>query len=198
MNAIAQSRPLVILTAPSGAGKTTIARALSERLPILCVSVSATTRAPRPGEIEGRDYYFLSCEEFERNIAAGAFLEYEMVYAGKYYGTLHRELERIWQRQQCPLRVVDVVGATALKKQFGKRALSIFIRPPSLQELEKRLEQRGTETAVTLSERVKKAEKELAFASRFDHTVVNDSLPHALDQIVSLIQDFLSAPGAAT
>jgi guanylate kinase len=144
------------------------------------------------GEIEGQDYYFLSLEEFEQNIAAGAFLEYEMVYAGKYYGTLHRELERIWQQQKCPLRVVDVVGAAALKKQFGERALSIFIRPPSLQELEKRLGQRGTETATALSERIQKAEKEMEFASRFDHTVVNDSLSHAVNHIVSLIQDFLS------
>lgn len=192
MSSIAQARPLVILTAPSGAGKTTIARVLPERLSVLSVSVSATTRPPRMGEIEGQDYYFLSLEEFEQHIATGAFLEYEMVYAGKYYGTLHRELERIWQQRKCPLRVVDVVGAAALKKRFGERALSIFIRPPSLQELEKRLGQRGTETATALSERILKAEKEMEFASRFDYTVVNDSLPHAVDQIVSLIQDFLS------
>lgn len=192
MTAIAKARPLVILTAPSGAGKTTIARMLPERLPTLCVSVSATTRPPRPGETEGKDYYFLSLEAFEQQIAAGAFLEYEMVYAGKYYGTLHRELARIWQQQQCPLRVVDVIGAATLKAQFADRALSIFIRPPSLEELEKRLETRGTETAAALSERVSKAEKEMQFASRFDHVVVNDSLPRALDETVQLIREFLS------
>jgi guanylate kinase len=184
---------LVILTAPSGAGKTTIAQALAGEIPELSFSVSATTRAPRAGEVAGRDYYFMPAEEFEQKIEAGAFLEYEMVYAGKYYGTLSSELDRIWHAGQFPLRVVDVIGALDLKAKFGDRALSIFIQPPSIAVLEERLKERGTENHRTLEERITKAHTEMEFASRFDHVIVNDRLGHAVQQIAALVRRFIGA-----
>lgn len=182
---------MIILTAPSGAGKTTMAAALLRRLPVLAFSVSATTRAPRAGEQDGRDYYFLSVDAFRQKIAEGAFLEYEMVYEGKYYGTLYAELERIWRQGRCPLRVVDVTGALALKEKFGPEALSIFIQPPSLASLKERLTGRGTEDPGSLEERLGKAAREMEAAPLFDHAVVNDELPRALAEAEALITAYL-------
>lgn len=184
-------KKLIILTAPSGAGKTTIAHELLKQMPELSFSVSATTRAPRRGEVEGTDYYFLNPDEFRQRIAARDFLEYEMVYEGKYYGTLYSELERIWRQNKFPLRVVDVAGALALKEKFGGKALSIFIQPPSLASLKSRLDSRGTEDPQALKERLEKAGLEIQFATRFDHTVVNDSLDHAVQLASQLIRQFL-------
>lgn len=186
---------LVILTAPSGAGKTTIAAGLIAALPYLRFSVSATTRDPRPGETEGRDYYFISVPAFEKKIAAGDFLEYEMVYKGKYYGTLSSELDRIWSMGCIPLRVVDVAGALELKEKFGDRALCIFIRPPSLAILEERLRERGTEDARTLEERVIKGHAEMQFAGRCDEVVVNDRLEDAVAEASALVSRFISRHG---
>lgn len=184
-------KKLFILTAPSGAGKTTIAHRLLGVLPELCFSISATTRAPRRGEVAGRDYYFLNVADFEDKIARGAFEEYEMVYQGKYYGTLREELERIWEQGRFPLRVVDVVGALSLKEQFGDKALSVFISPPSLEVLERRLSARGTEDTHSLAERMQKATHEITFSSRFDWVVVNDDLNDSVEQIVTIFRDFV-------
>ena len=185
------SGKLLILTAPSGAGKTTIAHRLLAELPELSFSISATTRAPRPGEVPGRDYYFLSVAEFEHRISRGAFVEYEMVYAGKYYGTLEEELVRIWDEGRFPLRVVDVVGALTLKERFGDQAVSVFISPPSLEVLEKRLYTRGTEDEASLRERVHKAEHEMNYLTRFDRVVVNDELEESVAQVAAIFRDFM-------
>jgi guanylate kinase len=182
---------LVILTAPSGAGKTTIAAGLIKAMPVLRFSVSATTRAPRPGEQDGHDYYFMTVAAFEEKIAAGAFVEYEMVYRGKYYGTLSSELDRIWALGGIPLRVVDVAGALELKKKFGDEALCIFIQPPSLHVLEERLRERGTEDARTLQERVVKGHAEMQFATSCDDIVVNDRLEDAVAEASALISRFI-------
>jgi guanylate kinase len=185
------SGKLLILTAPSGAGKTTIAHRLLAELPELCFSISATTRAPRPGEVPGRDYYFLSVAEFEHRISRGAFVEYEMVYEGKYYGTLEEELVRIWEKGRFPLRVVDVVGALTLQERFGKKAVSVFISPPSLEVLEKRLHARGTEDEASLRERVHKAQDEMTYLTRFDRVVVNDELEESVAQVAAIFRDFM-------
>lgn len=182
---------LIILTAPSGAGKTTIAHELLRRMPELTFSVSVTTRPPRAGEIDGKDYYFVSVDEFKQKIAEGAFLEYEMVYEGKYYGTLYSELERIWQQHKYPLRVVDVVGAMDLKKLFDCNALSIFIKPPSHEILEKRLLLRNTDNAFALAERLKRAEVEMQYEKDFEHLVINNDLETAVEEVVELISKFI-------
>lgn len=188
---MADSHRLIILTAPSGAGKTTIAHAVIKALPMLGFTISATTRAPRAGEVNGKDYYFLSIPDFERKISEQAFIEYEMVYAGKYYGTLYSELERIWQQGKTPLRVIDVVGAAELKKKFSTRALSIFIHPPSTEALHKRLQLRGTENREALEERLKRANMEMKFASQFDQIIINDILDEAILQTQKSILSFL-------
>lgn len=182
---------LIILTAPSGAGKTTIAHELLRRMPELTFSISVTTRPPRAGEIEGKDYYFVSVGEFKQKIAEGAFLEYEMVYEGKYYGTLYSELERIWQQHKYPLRVVDVVGAMDLKKFFGQNALSVFIKPPSYEILEQRLLLRNTDNAFALVERLKRAEIEMQYEKNFEHVILNNDLKTAVEEVVGLINEFI-------
>lgn len=182
---------LIILTAPSGAGKTTIAHALIRAVPALGFTISATTRPPREGEVDGKDYYFLSVGDFEQKISAGAFIEYEMVYEGKYYGTLYSELERIWQQGKTPLRVVDVVGAVDLKKQFSDRALAVFIAPPSTEALHERLQRRGTENSEALEERLKRANMEMECASQFDRIIVNDVLERAVQQVEKEVRNFL-------
>ena len=185
------SGKLLILTAPSGAGKTTIAHRLLAELPELSFSISATTRAPRKGEVPGRDYYFLSVTEFERRISRGEFVEYEMVYEGKYYGTLEQELVRIWKEGRFPLRVVDVVGALTLQERFGEKAESVFISPPSLEVLESRLHTRGTEDEASLRERVRKAQDEMTFLTRFDRVVVNDDLDESVRQVATIFRKFM-------
>lgn len=184
---------IVIITAPSGAGKTTIARGLLVRFPELALSVSVTTRSPRKGEVDGKDYYFITAGEFEQKIAAEEFVEYEMVYSGKYYGTLKSELDRIWAMNKVPLRVVDVVGAMAIKKKFPVDCLSVFIRPPSMAVLKERLAGRGTETPQSLQERVERAAYELSFADHFEKTVVNDDLEEAKKEINTIVGAFLKS-----
>ncbi len=183
---------IVIITAPSGAGKTTIARELLIRFPELALSVSVTTRQPRKGEVNGTDYYFIPVEEFEKKIAADEFVEYEMVYSGKYYGTLRSELERIWAMGKVPLRVVDVVGALSIKKHFPESSLSVFIQPPSVEVLKERLAGRGTETPQSLEERVQRAAYEMSFANRFEKIIVNDNLEKAKERIHKIVEAFLN------
>jgi len=183
---------LVIITAPSGSGKTTIVNFLLHEIPQLSFSVSACTRAPRAGETNGVNYYFISEEDFRQRIQDEAFAEYEMVYPGKYYGTLKSELQRIWTRHEFPLIDIDVQGALRLKSFYGEQALSLFIKAPSLEELERRLRNRGTETEQSLNERLGKAEHELSFALQFDKLLVNDELPRACEEAKELILDFLA------
>jgi guanylate kinase len=153
--------------------------------------VSACTRSPRQGEIHGHDYFFISVEEFQQKISEEAFAEYEMVYAGKYYGTLKSELQKIWRSGGYPLADIDVQGALRLKNYFADKALSIFIKAPALEILEQRLRKRGTETEESLRERLQKAEQELQWSNSFDALIVNDQLDEACQQTEQLIRNFL-------
>jgi guanylate kinase len=190
MSGSAGSR-IIIITAPSGSGKSTLVRYLLEKQTRLAFSVSACTRSPRVGETDGVSYYFITVADFKAKIAEGAFAEYEMVYEGKYYGTLNSELERIWHNEQFPLVDIDVQGALRLKSYLGNRALSLFIKAPSMAELERRLRGRGTETEASLQERLKKAEHELTYADQFDECIINDELAVACEEALTLINRFL-------
>jgi guanylate kinase len=182
---------LIIITAPSGSGKSTIVQHLLSHFPQLCFSISACTRKPRLGERDGVNYYFISIEDFTRKISQHEFAEFEMVYEGKYYGTLKAELERIWNHQQTPLIDIDVQGAIRLKKHYGQQALTLFIQAPNLEILEQRLRNRQTETEESLQERLYKASDELTYANQFDALVVNDDLQTACNQTISIITKFL-------
>ncbi|MFM8806270.1 MAG: guanylate kinase [Sphingomonadales bacterium] len=183
---------LIIIAAPSGAGKTSIVKHLLAALPHqLGFSVSCATRAPRAQETHGTDYYFISANEFTGRIAAGEFAEWEMVYEGKYYGTLRSELERIWGLQQIPLLDIDVKGGLRIKEQYPQ-SLSIFIEPPSLDILRERLAARGTETDATLQMRLAKASEECSYRDRFDHIIINDQLDEACAEVLQLVRDYLS------
>jgi guanylate kinase len=190
MSGSAGSR-IVIITAPSGSGKSTLVAYLLRALPSLAFSVSACTRSPRHGEVDGVSYYFITVDDFKDKIVSGAFAEYEMVYEGKYYGTLNSELERIWANRQFPLVDIDVQGALRLKSYFGNKALSLFIKAPSMEELERRLRGRGTETEESLRERLKKAADELNYADRFDVCIINDDLLLACEEALDIIKRFL-------
>ena len=187
-----QSKKIVIITAPSGSGKTTLIKRLMNHFPELTFSISACTRPPRLGEIDGKDYHFISPERFKQAIEANEFIEWEMVYEGKYYGTLKSELNRIWDKNQIPLVDIDVKGALNVQEQYRSIALSIFIQAPSIEILKNRLEQRGTETEESLSERVKKASYELSFANQFDHILINDDLELASEELLLTIRHFLN------
>lgn len=182
---------LIIITAPSGAGKTTIVRHLLQTIGNLSFSVSATTRARRDYEQEGRDYYFLSLEDFKRRIAAGDFVEWEEVYPGKCYGTLKQEIERLWAAGKHILFDIDVYGAMNLKKTYPDRSLAIFVKPPSLEALHERLRNRKTENTQTLQERLDKATEELQFENKFDYILVNDVLSAALAEAEEAVRSFL-------
>lgn len=183
---------IIIIAAPSGAGKTSVVRHLLKVMPgQLSFSISAATRKPRNNEKDGVDYYFLSVEDFEARIKADAFVEWEMVYEGKYYGTLKKEVERIWSEGKAPLLDVDVKGGLHVQEKFRGQTLSLFIEPPSIEELERRLRSRGTETEESLKARVSKAAYELTFKDQFDHVILNDELPRACSEAESLIRQFL-------
>ena len=187
------SKRIVIITAPSGAGKTTITRHLLERFPDkLAFSVSAATREPRGQEVNGQDYHFMSAQRFRELIDAGAFLEWEMVYEGKYYGTLMSEVERIWDSGRAPMLDIDVKGAMRVMEQHRSLCTSLFIRPPGMQELERRLRQRGTDSEASINMRLEKAEFELSYANKFDHVIVNDDLSTALAAAEDIVGRFLS------
>ncbi len=182
---------IVIVTAPSGAGKTTLVKRLLQQCPRLAFSVSACTRKVRPGEANGKDYYFLSPEHFGELTARNAFLEWEMVYPGKYYGTLRSEIDRISESGAFPLVDIDVKGALSIMQAYDGHALSIFIKAPSEEALRERLQRRGTETAETLRERLQKAAYETSFSSQFDHILVNDQLETASAELLRLVENFL-------
>jgi guanylate kinase len=182
---------VVIITAPSGSGKTTLVKHLLSQFPKLEFSVSACTRSPRSGEKDGVDYYFISVEEFKNRISNNDFVEYEEVYPGTYYGTLKTELQRIWSKGHIVLFDVDVKGAMHLKEIFKDKALSVFIKAPSLEILEKRLRSRGTETEEKIQERLHKVLEESAFESVFDKIIINDNLEAAKMQLNYHISSFI-------
>jgi guanylate kinase len=182
---------LVIITAPSGAGKTTIARHLLKEIPALAFSVSATTRSIRPGEKEGTDYYFMDQNRFRECIRRNEFIEWEEVYRGLYYGTLKSEIEKIWAAGKHVLFDVDVRGAINLQKKYPGQTLSLFIKPPSLDTLIQRLRQRATDSPEKIEERISKAGQELMFEPFFDAPIVNEALPLALEQARARVAQFL-------
>jgi len=183
---------VVVLTAPSGSGKTTIAREVERSFPNIRFSTSATTRPARENEQNGIHYHFISTEDFQKHIKAGDFLEYEEVYPGRFYGTLFSELIRM-DKEGPVLLDIDVNGAMRVKKIAGDHAVIIFIRPPSLEELKHRLENRGTESEKWLLERMKRAAMEMQFAEKCDHVVLNDTLEDAVEETLSIVNQFLEA-----
>ena len=182
---------VIIFSAPSGSGKTTLVKHCLQKFPQLQFSVSATTRALRGEEIHGKDYFFLSVEEFKKLISEDAFVEYEEVYHDKFYGTLKSEVERTWSEGKVVIFDVDVVGGVNLKKIFGEKALSIFIAPPSIDELERRLISRATDDLETIKTRVAKAKHEMAYAEEFDEIVINDDLETSKKEIERLVEKFI-------
>jgi guanylate kinase len=182
---------VIILTAPSGAGKTSIAAYLLKQMPQLSFSVSATTRAPRGNEKQGVEYHFISLAQFEGHIYQNDFLEYEMVYEGVYYGTLQSELTRIWNLGKIPVLDIDVKGAIRVQKQIGANCLSIFIMPPSIEILKERLENRKTETTESLEMRLDKAAYEISFGNQFNAIIQNNDLALACTETEKLITAFL-------
>ena len=183
---------VVIFSAPSGAGKSTIIGRLLEKFPRLEFSISCTSRPPRGKEVHGREYYFLSNDEFKARAGAGEFVEWEEVYPGTCYGTLRSEVERIWAKGHVIVFDVDVVGGINLKRIFGDDACSVFIMPPSVEELRRRLEGRGTDAPEVIDRRVAKAEFELTKAPEFDHVVVNDCLDEAVCGTCSILDQFIA------
>lgn len=189
---------LILITAPSGAGKTTITRFLLEKFPNrLAFSVSAATRKARGNEQDGVEYHFISTDSFRELIGKDAFLEWEMVYEGKYYGTLRSEVRKIWDQGKVPLLDIDVKGAMHVKEQFPETALTIFIEPPSLEELGRRLRSRGTETEESIRARLEKSAFELSFRDRFDRVVLNDDLQKACLETAGIVDAFIGGPLAS-
>lgn len=184
---------LFVFSAPSGSGKSTIVQWLMTHPELrLAFSISATSRPPRGTEQNGVEYFFLTPDEFRQKIEEDAFLEYEEVYADRYYGTLKEQVERQLAAGQNIVFDVDVKGGCRIKEYYGERAMSIFIQPPSLEELRRRLEGRGTDSHEQIEERLAKAEYEMTFAPRFDHIIVNDDLATAEAETLHLIRDFLA------
>ena len=183
----------ILFSAPSGSGKTTIIKRLLQYFDCFEFSISATSRKPREGERDGIDYYFLSPEDFERRVQAGDFLEWEEVYAGTRYGTLKSEIDRIAERGKVVIFDVDVNGGLNIKRFFGDSAMAIFVMPPSIEVLEQRLRQRGTESEESIQKRLGRSARELDEASRFDKTIVNDDLDRAVAETKAVIEMFLGA-----
>ena len=183
---------IIIIAAPSGAGKTSITRYLLNKFPDqLAFSISAATRQPRGQEKDGKDYYFISPEEFRQKIKEDAFIEWEMVYEGKYYGTLKSEINEIWSAGKVPVLDIDIKGAINVQKQYPTESVSLFIEPPSVAELRKRLEFRGTETPESIEARISKATYELSFKENFDHIILNDVLDKACIEAGEIVAGFL-------
>ena len=182
---------VIIFCAPSGSGKSTIVRHLLQKFPFLEFSVSATSRKPRGDEVHGKHYYFLSQQEFEDHIKNNDFVEYEEVYSGYYYGTLKSEVERIWAKGHIIVFDIDVKGGINIKKLYDKNALSVFVQPPSIMELRKRLVGRGTDSEADIERRVAKAEEELSYRDCFDKVLVNDNLETAFKEAEELVLKFI-------
>lgn len=182
---------MIVLTAPSGGGKTTIKKYLLEEYNELGFSISVTTREKRPSEIDGKDYYFRSTKEFNQLIEEDAFLEWEEVYKNQFYGTLKSEVDRLWALGKHIVFDVDVHGAQDIKKMYGDRCMAVFIRPPSIQVIVDRLKGRETETAESLAKRVRRIEREMSFEHKFDKVLINDLLLVAFKEAENLVESFL-------
>ena len=185
---------MIVITAPSGAGKTSISRHLMNVFPQLSFSISAATRPPRSNEKNGVDYYFISVKEFQQKILNEEFVEWEMVYEGKYYGTLKSELKRMWNNEKIPVLDIDVQGAIHVQKEYPVNSLFIFIKPPSIEELKKRLESRGSENPESLQARIGKAAYELSFANQFSHVIENKDFEIACKEAEQVVKDFINLP----
>ena len=183
----------ILFSAPSGAGKTTIVRYLLEKFPKLVFSISACSREPRTGEVDGKDYHFLGVEGFKKKIEEDAFLEWEEVYANNYYGTLHEVVEKLWSEGKVVVFDVDVLGGINIKSKLGEQALSIFVQAPSIGELERRLRSRSTETEEKIQMRMARAEEELALAYKFDEILENDNLENACLKAEEIVTNFLNS-----
>ena len=191
---MSSSHKIIIITAPSGAGKTSITKHLLRTFPDkLSFSISAATRQKRDHEKDGIDYYFMSVDDFKEKIQQNAFIEWEMVYEGKYYGTLISEIHRIWKEEKVPLLDIDVQGAVHVQQEHREQTLSIFIEPPSVDELKRRLSSRGTETPESLATRVNKATYELSFKDHFDKVIVNSDLEKACKEAANIVSDFIAS-----
>ncbi len=182
---------LIVISAPSGAGKTSIVHFLLKKIETLSFSVSACSRAKRENETDGVDYHFLAVEEFQKYIKEDVFLEWEEVYKNQYYGTLKSEVERIWKKKETVIFDVDVVGGINIKKQYPSECLSIFIMPPSLETLKERLQNRGSESADSLQKRITKAKGEIARSGEFDKVILNDDFDMACKETKQLIQTYI-------
>jgi guanylate kinase len=182
---------LLIFAAPSGAGKTTIVRHLLRRFDNLAFSISATTRPKRSYEVAGADYYFLSSEEFDRLVKENAFVEWEEVYEGLYYGTLRSEIQRLWADGKHIIFDIDVKGAMNIKKAFPDESLAVFVKPPSLEDLIERLRRRQTESEESFKKRVARMTEEMTYQNKFDVVLVNDVLEVALEEAERITRDFL-------
>lgn len=190
---LSPANKIIIVAAPSGSGKTSVVKHLLHTLPDrLAFSISAATRKPRNNEKDKIDYYFISVETFQEKIQDKEFVEWEMVYEGKYYGTLKSEMNRIWSQNKAPLLDVDVQGGIHVQQQYPTQSLSLFIEPPSIEELERRLRSRGTETPESLMARINKASYELSFKNQFDHVILNDELERACAEAEQIVTRFLS------
>lgn len=183
---------VLIFSAPSGSGKSTIVNHILGLHPEIEFSISATSRAPRGQEVNGVEYWFMDAEEFRTRIAGDEFVEYEEVYPGRFYGTLKQEVERIWAKDHVIIFDVDVKGGVNLKKYFGDKALSVFIQAPSIEELRRRLNSRGTDSQEEIEKRVGKAAEEMTYADKFDYILVNDDLETAFAEAEKIVDEFLA------
>ena len=186
------SNKVIIFSAPSGAGKSTIVNHILGRYPELEFSISATSRAPRGTEVNGKEYYFFPVEEFRKKIGEDSFVEYEEVYPGSFYGTLKSEVRRIWDKGHVIVFDIDVKGGVNLKRIFGDKAFSIFIQAPSIEELRSRLIHRGTDSPEAIEKRVAKAAEEMTYADRFDHILINDDLESAMKEADIIVGEFIA------
>ncbi len=191
MNSTISKGKLLIFSAPSGSGKTTLVKHLMQNVDDLAFSISAASRNKRQGEVDGKDYYFLTADEFRRKIANDEFVEWEEVYHNKYYGTLKSEVERIRNSGKNVVFDVDVVGGVNIKKLYGNEALAVFVMPPSIEVLKERLVSRGTDTEEDIKTRIDKAEYELTFSDAFDEIIINDNLERAKFETIELVKNFI-------